>query len=66
MKMLHMLNLLQKELSTAYPQADFQIVQADFSAQDGAELLVQQVRTCLCCRCCEWAIDDETVDGNKR
>ena len=37
-------NALQKELSAAYPQLDFQAVQADFSAQDGAELLVRQVR----------------------
>lgn len=36
--------LLQKELITAYPQLDFQTVQADFRAQDGAELLVKKVR----------------------
>ncbi len=36
--------LLQKELSVAFPQSYFQTVQADFSAQGGAELLVQQVR----------------------
>jgi 3-oxoacyl-[acyl-carrier protein] reductase len=29
--------LLQKELSVAYPQSYFQTVQADFSAQCGAE-----------------------------
>jgi len=37
--------LLQKELSMTYPQLSFKTVQADFSAQDGAELLIQQVRT---------------------
>ncbi|KAA0967068.1 SDR family oxidoreductase [Sporosarcina sp. ANT_H38] len=36
--------LLQKELIAAYPQSDFQTVQADFSSQDGAELLVKKVR----------------------
>jgi len=36
-------NLLQQELSTTYPQSSFQTVQADFSAQDGAELLGDQV-----------------------
>lgn len=35
---------LWAELTKAYPQADFQIVQADFSALDGAELLAAQVR----------------------
>ena len=37
--------LLKQELSMTYPQLSFKTVQADFSAQDGAELLVQQVRT---------------------
>ncbi len=37
-------DLLQKELSAAYPHSNFQTVQADFSALSAAELLVQQVR----------------------
>lgn len=37
-------NDLQMELSVVYPQADFQVVQADFSVGDGAEMLVKQVR----------------------
>lgn len=36
--------LLQSELNAAYPEADFQTVQADFSAIDGADLLAKQVR----------------------
>ncbi|MEK5039483.1 elongation factor P 5-aminopentanone reductase [Sporosarcina sp. FSL K6-3457] len=35
---------LQRELSTAYPHADFQIVQADFSTVDGADILTKQAR----------------------
>lgn len=37
-------NELQKELSAAYPQADFQVVQANFGTVDGAEVLAKQVR----------------------
>ena len=37
-------NELQRELSVAYPQADFQVVQADFGTGDGAEVLAKQVR----------------------
>ena len=35
---------LQGELSVTYPHADFQVVQADFRAVDGADLLAKQVR----------------------
>ena len=37
-------NELQRELSVAYSQADFQVVQADFGTGDGAEVLAKQVR----------------------
>jgi len=36
--------LLRSELNKAYPEADFQTVQADFSAIDGADMLAKQVR----------------------
>jgi 3-oxoacyl-[acyl-carrier protein] reductase len=36
--------ILQDELSKAYPAANFQSLQADFSALDGAETLARQVR----------------------
>ncbi|WP_342509586.1 SDR family oxidoreductase [Sporosarcina sp. FSL K6-2383] len=35
---------LQKELRLAHPQADFQVVQADFASEVGAEVLAKQVR----------------------
>ncbi len=37
-------NELQRELSVAYPQTDFQVVQADFGTVDGAEVLAKKVR----------------------
>ncbi|WP_318615348.1 elongation factor P 5-aminopentanone reductase [Sporosarcina sp. YIM B06819] len=35
---------LQGELTIAYPQANFRVVQADFGTVDGAEILAKQVR----------------------
>ncbi|MHA6258772.1 elongation factor P 5-aminopentanone reductase [Sporosarcina sp. CAU 1771] len=35
---------LQEELQAAYPQLDFQLVQADFSTEDGAEILARQTK----------------------
>ncbi|WP_212391091.1 elongation factor P 5-aminopentanone reductase [Sporosarcina beigongshangi] len=35
---------LQEKLCAAYPEADFQVVQADFGSEDGAEVLAKQVR----------------------
>ncbi|MDW0115670.1 SDR family oxidoreductase [Sporosarcina thermotolerans] len=36
-------SLLQQELSESYPNGDFQLVQSDFSKDDGAEILANQV-----------------------